>query len=825
MAFVSCELEKTVPIEEIASLETPRIAAMKRQVQELNDAGIRSTRLYTNLAASLRGTKGEPQIIRRAKALVYHLEHVEMPVYDAEQLLGSVTGMWPVDEARNEVPYDALRAEAVEALDRYFASRREDQDKDGSFSAREGLSFEESTAISKLRFGSLMARDHYDANIRFLDLQRLIEDMTQHYAPSYRFENWEIGSVLEKHFQYSYGDETMQILRDNGWNSANHTNLNYRMIVQRGLGSIIDEIDARLSDAQDAKKREFYTACGIVMRGVSDFIRRYADAARRAAKTADAQRAGELLAMAQVMEKVSRERPESFTEAIELVWLIQLIGNIFGGSALSLARFDQYMFPFYRRDIESGAITLNRVRELICSLYLKLNEPKMRTVQSLCVGGVHVQNGEDACNDLSRICLEAMAILKTPYPNMSARVAPGKTPDWFYDEIVRTVKAGCGQPMVLNDAVWVPNLASLGMPVEWARDYYNMGCTEIMIQGKDSNWITGGMVLLPEMLNEMIAEAARDNVRYASFDAFLAEYLRRLNAVCDQYGEVGRRAIEAQRALNCDPFASSLIDGCLESGVDYFKGGSLCGDPCAIPAQGLGTVADSLAAIRRLVFDQGRLTLKRLAELLESDFQGCEAERRLLASATVCFGNDDDYVDEIAKKVFDTYSAAVRRQNENRPPRTRFVNNVFSYNMHITLGEGLGATANGRRAGEAISDCIGPSQGCDREGATALLNSVLKLSNADVTGAYALNFKISPSMVRDEAGTRALIRLLKVYIQEGGPQIQINYQNPRDLLDAQKHPEKHRDLVVRIAGYCEYFINLDHRLQCEIIERTLHEVG
>lgn len=825
MPFVSRELGKMIPIEQISLLETPRIAAMKQQVQALNDAGIRTTRLYVNMAHSLRNTQGEPQCIRRAKALVYHLENIDMPVYDAEQLVGSVTGMWPVDEVRSKVSYEDLRKEALEALDSYFACRQDEQDKDGSFSAREGLSFEESTAISKLRFGSLMARDHYDANIRFQDLQRLIEEMTDLYATKYCFENWEIGSVLEKSFQYSCGNETMQLLRENGWNSANHTNLNYCMLVKRGIGSIIEEIDERCLNAKEDDKKEFYTACGIIMRGVSCFIRRYADVTRIAAEKAEKLRAKELYVMADVMEKVSLQRPESFTEAIELVWLIQLIGNIFGGSALSLARFDQYMFPFYKKDIEAGKITLERVRELISSLYLKLNEPKMRTVQSLCVGGVDVECGEDACNDLSKICLEVMSMLKTPYPNMSARVAPGKTPDWFFDEIIRTIKAGCGQPMVLNDSVWIPNLASLGMPVEWARDYYNMGCTEIMIQGKDSNWITGGMILLPELLNDMISDVVQSGLHYADFDTFLEEYLRRLQVACDQYGEVGRKAIEAQRLRNCDPFASSLIDGCLESGVDYFKGGSLCGDPCAIPAQGLGTVSDSLAAIRRLVFDEGKLSLERLGDLIKSDFKDGEKERQMLSSAAPCFGNDDDYVDVIAKRVFDTYSMAVRKQNEHRPAKTRFVNNVFSYNMHITLGEGLGATANGRHAGEAISDCIGPSQGCDSEGATALLNSVLKLSNKDVTGAYALNFKLSPSVVRDEVGTRALVQLLKVYIREGGPQIQINYQNPEDLLDAQKHPERHRDLVVRIAGYCEYFINLDHRLQCEIIERTLHEVG
>lgn len=826
--FVAPALETFLSIDQIpGALLTERVKKMKDVVQTLNDAGLRKTRLYPNLAASLKTTKGEPQCIRRAKALVYHLEHVETPVYEAEQLIGSVTGMWPVDEERNRtLTYEQLTKETIAMLDQYFAQRETVDKHDVGFGYKEGLSFEESAKLTKFRFGSLMARDHYDANINFQDMQQLIADMTEHYRGKYKIENWEIGAAIEKYFQYDYGEETMALLRENGWNAANHTNLNYKSLVVKGVGGILQEIKTYLAQAETQEKREFYTACQITMEGVSAYIRRYAQAAAQAAaETACPTRKAELLEMARVMEKVSTDVPETFTEAIELVWLFQLIGNLFGGSALSLSRFDQYMFPFYRRDIEAGAITLERVRELVCSLYLKLNEPKMRTVQSLCVGGVKVEDGTDACNDLSKICLEAMSTLKMPYPNMSARIDPDQTPTWFYEEVVRTVKAGCGQPMILNDKVWIPNLASLGLPVEWARDYYNMGCTEIMIQGKDSNWITGGLLFFPQMLNDQIAKAVAENKTYDSFEAFMAEYEQAIRDKAAQSAENGKRAIQAQRALNCDPFASSLVDGCLESGTDYFKGGSLAGDPISISGQGLGTAADSLSVIRKFVFDEKRYTLAQIHEMLQRNFEGYELERQQFMNRAPSYGNDDPYVDELAQRIFNTYSAAVRQQNENRLPKTRYVNNVFSYNMHITLGESLGATANGRLAGEAISDCAGPTQGRDSEGSTALLNSALGLSPADVTGAHALNFKISPSLVKDTEGTQALVALLRVYLQDMGPQIQINYQNPEDLIDAQKHPEKHRDLVVRIAGYCEYFVNLDHRLQCEIIERTIHEVA
>ena len=616
------------------------------------------------------------------------------------------------------------------------------------------------------------------------------------------------------------------------YNGVGHVTVKYWEVLEIGYEGIMAKAQAELDkcnvgDGDYAERSRFLEAVIMSCQAVIDYADRYAKLAlEMAEKCTDPQRKAELLVIASNCSKVPAKGATNFWEACQSFWFVQqLLQMESSGHSISPGRFDQYMYPFYKHDIEAGTITVDRVFELICSLYMKLNEPKMRTVQSLAVGGICCESGEDACNDLSKLCLEAMSTLKTPYPNMSARVMPGKTPDWFYDEIMRTVKAGCGQPMVLNDAVWVPNLTSLGIPEKWARDYYNMGCTEIMIQGKDCNWTTGGLIFFPELLNAMIRKSAAEGRTYESFEEFLGEYLKLIDKQCDEAGESGKNVIHSQRERNCDPFASSLIDGCLENATDYFQGGTDTGDPISVSAQGLGTAADSLSAIRKFVFEENRYTLAELGQMLHEDFAGHELDRLRLANGAPKFGNDDDYVDEIAKRLFDSYAAGVRRQNEDRLPKTRYVDNVFSYNMHITLGESLGATANGRSAGEAISDCVGPTQGADTEGSTALLNSVLKLSHKDVTGAHALNFKISPSFVKDREGTQAAIRMLKVYLEQMGPQIQINYQNPKDLLDAQVHPDKHRDLVVRIAGYCEYFVNLDHRLQCEIIERTLHEVG
>ena len=825
------DLTRIAPLKEVKARMTPRIQAMQSVVQELNDAGLRKTLLYTNMAESIRQTKGEPTAVRRAKGFAWHLDHVELPIYPAEQLVGSVTGMWPVDEQRNRLTYEDYYQLAVEALDAHDLVRGEEAERESRNhqSDTEGnLSFEENVNAGKMRFGSLMARDHYDADIPFDILQKLIRVLNEERADR-KYEPYEVGKVLELAFTYNYGAETTDALHEINWKIANHTNLNYRDLVKRGYGDILEEIRQRLSKEQDEERKIFYQSTEIAVEGAIHYIQKYAKAAEDEGKSLQAsgdlkaaERAEELFVLSQVLSKISTEKPETFFEALNLVWMTQLIGNLEGGSALSLARFDQYMYPFYKKDMEAGILSEERAFELMCALYLKLNEPKMRTVQSLSVGGVTTE-GENGANELTKLCLEVMTFLAMPYPNMSVRLNPEKSPQWLYEEVIRTVKAGCGQPLVLNDSVWIPNLVSVGLPLEKARNYYNMGCTEIMIEGSDCNWLTGGMLSLPEILADQVQEAAKQGKEYQDFEEFFEEYLDEIRLEVDNSGRDGVRFMKAERSGSQDPFASALIEGCLSKGLDYFQGGTQTGSPISIMAQGLGTASDSLSAIKKWVFETGDLTLEKLAKAMEADFEGYELLKRKLEKAPA-FGNDDDYVDDIAVRIFDAYSSRVRAQNAiYKLENARFVNNVFSYNLHIELGELTPATPNGRKKGEAISDCIGPSQGKDSNGPTALMNSIFKLSTEDITGAFALNMKISPSLVKDEEGTAAVVELLKTYIREKGAEVQFNYVDATALQEAQKEPQKHRDLVVRIAGYCEYFVNLDYKLQNEIIERTLQE--
>ena len=459
-------------------------------------------------------------------------------------------------------------------------------------------------------------------------------------------------------------------------------------------------------------------------------------------------------------------------------------------------------------------------------LFRSMNEPKMRTVQSMTVGGVDVKTGEDAANALSKMCLEVMAMVKLPYPNLSCRIDPDKSPAWLYDEAVRTIKAGCGQPLILNDRVWVPNLASTGMAVEAARDYFNQGCTEIMIQGKDSNWSGCGLVLFPRYILELLQEVHDQGRTFDRFSDFLDAVQVKIEEDIKKMGPVGNKNVRRIRESCEDPFASALVEGCLDKGLDYFRGGTITGTPISIGGQGLGTAADSLSMIKTYVYDEKKLTLGELYEILQANFAGHELLRKRIDQTIGKFGNDLDAVDDMAKRMFDTYCSSVRKLNDTREfADSRFVMNVFSYNSHISIGEGLGATPNGRLKGEPISDCVGPTQGADSMGPTAMINSILKLEHADVTGCYALNLKLSPSLVKDEAGTKAFTQILRTYVRHFGPELQVNYVSLEQLKAAQDEPDKHRDLVVRIAGYCEYFVNLDRTLQNEIIKRTIHELA
>jgi len=805
-------VHSTLDLATVRALKSDRIARMEKLTQDLNEAGIRKTELFTNIAESLRETEGQPKELRRAKAFAHHLKKVSKPVYDHEQLIGSITGMCPVDP---DVPdLDARREEAVRVLDAYFTDKRK-----GTERAKKavGVSFDDQFTSGKQR-SALMARDHYEANIRFLDLQQLIAEMNAKYADEPGLRPGEVGKVLEAYFNYDYGEETRRLMRELPWNVANHTCLDFPRLVRVGYDGIRGQVCA--AKAQHPERETYYDAMLISLDAASGYIHDYAAEMRKAAEAVACEvRKAELAEMARISDKIADKKPDTFTEALQLVWMTHLISNVDGGSAMSIGRFDQYMRPFFEKDYAEGALTLERARELIAALWLKLNEPKMRTVQSCCLAGV-TPAGEDGASLLTQLCLEVTAMLKLPYPNVSVRIDPDRSPSWLLGECIRTIKAGAGMPMILNDKVWVNNFVDIGLSLEDARDYYNMGCVEMLIQSKQPNWMGGGGANLPQLVLDEIKKKKDEPL--GTFEAFLDDIVEGIHASILGREKAIFERIEAVK-VSCDPFASALVEGCIESGKDFFAGGTALGQFVSFGCSGLGTATDSLCAIRKHVFEEKTLTLERLYDALEANYEGY-ADVRALMQDRLSYGNDDDEADMIAKRLFDTAAADIKSYNK-LDCRERFISSLFSYNGHISGGEALGATPDGRCCGDPISDCLAPVQGRDTNGPTATLNSLLKLDMGGVTGAHAMNLKINAALLKDKMGTDALQALAMAYLYDYGPQLQVNYVDANDLIAAQKEPEKYKNLVVRIAGYCEYFVNLDRKLQGEIISRTLHEIA
>ena len=807
------------------SLLEMRVDAALSHLREQTAVPVRRTTIFGPIAESARSSRGEPLQLRRALAFAALMKSATQPIFPSELLAGSHLGVWPEE---TDIPdYDKAYREARLVVERFGADKR----------AR--------GHIDRSRRYALIARNHYNASIPFETLQRLIDEIGREAARAREHDpesslggvsEQEVARELERHFNLDYGEDARIAREELHWSAANHLDLNYASLVTRGLGDIGREICKRIEETDDPEKLEFYAAAQIALEATVGYIRRYAENVRREALACLERGASALSAeldkIAVILDKVAWERPETFREALQLVWIIHVIGNTQGGSALSFARFDQYMRSFYEADLEAGRITREEAMALIATVFVKVNEPKMRAVQSLTVGGTTV-DGEEGTSDLSRLVLEVTRLLRLPYPNVSVRVSPG-SPEWIYDEIVETMRAGSGHPMVLNDESWIPNLTRSGFSLSEARDYYNMGCVEIMVQGRQPQWISLVKgVDLPGIIELVLSNGCGnlagetgprtgELIELSCFDYFLEAYLEQLR---HRVAILGRQSAECDDLwkVSYDPFSSMLIDGCLENGADSFHGGTSSRPSRAVGGFGLGTAADSLSAVRRFVYEEKRITLGELARVLADDFRSAEEIRVLLEQRTPAFGNDDDFVDTIAARIFNEFTDAVHALNDPHLPH-RFVTHFFSYLRHVNMGEIISATPNGRRSGEPMSDALGPTQGRDTGGPTRLIRSVLKLDPSRITGGCAVNLKVTASLLKDRQGTDGLKALVRSYVAEGGLQLQVNVADEEELRAAQREPGKHADLVVRVAGFCEYFTRLDRKLQDEIIARTGHAV-
>ncbi|MDR0904673.1 MAG: formate C-acetyltransferase/glycerol dehydratase family glycyl radical enzyme, partial [Oscillospiraceae bacterium] len=645
-----------------------------------------------------------------------------------------------------------------------------------------------------------------------------------------------------------------------------HVTANYEKLLRVGFGGIRREIAARLAELdtakpEDIRREQFYIAELIMLEGVKAYITRYGELAADMAKSeTDAARKAELTRVSANCLHVAEGAPRDFWEAIQL-WHIatNMIIIETNGHSVTYGRFDKIFWPFYKNDIANGTLTREFMQELIEHSFLKMHV--MRKIRdtnaiffssgtimggtALDVGGVD-ENGDDITNDLSYMVLDAHAHTRIPNPWMGVRLHED-SPTEFKIKVFNVIRIGTGEPKIFNDEPMIQSLLNYGRTLEDARDYVGVGCVEPSVPGKTYGWHDSGSVNLTKIMQlainggkcvgcnsgckqwskcvgagRTLSPDTGDLTTFTSFDEVLESYDKQMKYWCDILVTLINKNDLTHQRLKPLPYLSLLIEGCIDVGADVSTGAATynLSGPQGV---GIGTTADSLTVIKQLVFDEKRVTGTELLAALEANWEGHEPLYAFVNSDRVHhYGNDDDYADDIARFVMATYCKHI----EHRPTAHggEFAPGVFSVTNNVMHGSVLSATPDGRKAGEPVSDCIGPAHtqlgSHDTRGPTAVANSVAKLDHQRIGNGIILNWKFAPTAVSGEGGLDSLIALMDTYFENHGMQSQFSIVGRETMLAAQKTPEKYRDLVVRIAGYSAYFTELSTELQNDLIGRT-----
>ena len=650
------------------------------------------------------------------------------------------------------------------------------------------------------------------------------------------------------------------------YGGVGHVCANYAKLFEQGYGGLKKQVEEKLVALNPAlpenlKKREFYKAQLIVLEAVICFIRRYAQMAREmAAEEQDVTRKNELLQIAENCEWVAENPPRTFWEAIQLYHLatnIILIES--NGHSVTYGRFDQLFYPFYKRDMENGTVKKEFIQELIECFFLKMNQLlKLRdygnTVVSggtmmggtaLDVGGIDEQ-GNDITNDLSFMVLDAHAHTRIPNPWMAVRLH-ANTPREFKIKVFNVIRIGTGEPKILNDEVYLKAAMNYGLSLEDARNYVGIGCVEPNAAGKQYGWHDADYFNMAKVLELAINDGrclgCSDRCErwqvcggagkrlgletgsledFKSFDEVLQAYDKQMKYWCDRVISMVNIMDLTHQRLKPLPYLSLLVEDCIEKGVDVSAGGARY-NTSGVQGVGTGTVADSLSTIKQLVFEEKKVDGKKLLDAVKNNWQGYESLYALVNSPKVHhYGNDIDFADELANIALNTFC----RHIEKRPNAHGgiFSPGVFSVSVNLPAGFSVWATPDGRKAGEPVSDCLGPvhtvAGSHDVSGPTAIANSVAKLDLSRVGNGTILNWKFTPTCLSGESGRDNLISFMDTFFEKGGMQSQFNVVSKQTLLAAQANPEKYKGLLVRVAGYSAYFTELSEALQNDLIGRT-----
>ena len=762
------------------------------------------------ITESFKKTEGEPIVIRRAKALDEILSKMSIYIEEGMLIIGNQAGTNFAAPVFPEYSFNWV----IDELD--------------EFSKRSGDYFN-LTEDTKNRLRVL--QDYWQGKTH---QDKVLDDLP------------EINRKAEKQGVLHRGGISMS--------GDGHIIPNHDFVLAEGFGGLarIAEENSR-KEGLTQEQKDFYEAVKISMNAALKYIKRFSVlAAEEALKEKDKKRKKELEDLSKMFEHLMTGKAQTFHEAVETVYLTHLLMMIeSNGHSFSFGRFDQYIYPYYKADIDSGKLTKEKALEIITHFFIMTNSlNKIRPwghtqysggyplYSNLIVGGMK-PDGNEGTNDVSYLCLEAMNLSRLPEPNLSVRFCE-ETPRSLLKDAARLIRKGFGMPSVFCDEVVIPAMMTLDLDIETARDYASMGCVETAIPGKWGHRATGmtyinfGKILELIMNNGMdpvtgiqlfsiTGENNRD-INYKNYDELWQAWETALKFYSDLAVDCDLVCDRSLKYFDADAFASSTINCSLERGKTLKNGGAEY-DYVSQSNIGPSVVGDSLAAVKKLVFDEKILTMKELRDAMDSNFEGIEgAKVRKLCRQAPKFGNDIDYVDNIVADVYESYLALLPQYRTDRygcgPKGCGYTMSTSNITSYVPNGFDVGATPDGRFAGKPLNEGASPCLGADKEGPTAVINSVSKLPNEKIAGGQLLNMRFAPGALAGEENLEKFVSFIEAGRYKNIFHNQFNIVDGATLKAAKENPEEHADLMVRVAGYCALFSTLMPEAQDAIIERT-----
>ena len=738
--------------------------------------------LYTQ---SHKETVGEPEIIRRAKATKNILEKMEISIREKELIAGNRT-----------------------------------------IKPRSGIISPEMDPYWIMKEIDTMATRPQD---QFIFTEKDKKIFTESLYPYWKDKSLKdsLNGIIPEYIRKAVNEKIVNLNQtDKG---QGHIIPDFESVLKNGYGKIRDEVKEKV---ENNPENEFYKASLITLEATISHIKRYEELAQKmVSEEKDENRKKELQKISEISGKIATEPAETFLEALQLLWYTSIVLQMeSNASSISLGRIDQYLYPYYKNDIEKGE-DKEKLKEYLEAFYIKTNDVVLLRSEhsakffagfpsgyTALLGGVNIY-GQSAVNELSYLCLEAYHDIRLPQPNLGVRVNDIE-PKKFIKKTCETIALGTGIPQLFNDEVVIPSFLSRGVSLEDARDYSVVGCVELSIPGKTYGLHDIAMLNILKIMEKVLYN--NENSENLTLEKINGEIKESISYYVKLMAEGSNIVDEGHKKYAPVPLLSTMVKDSTEKGKDITAGGARY-NFSGVQGIGLPNLCDSLMIIKKFVFDEKKYTFKEVIEALKNNYEGnvYEKMKNEFISDETKYGNDIDEVDNISAEILRYYCKEVEKYKN--PRGGIFIPGSYTVSAHIPLGEVVGATPDGRLSGEQLADGgLSPMFGRDIFGPTAVLKSLSKLDNVLLTNGSLLNVKLSPSAVKTEEGINKFVNFIYAYMKLKLTHIQFNVIGVETLKKAQVEPEKYGNLVVRVAGYSAFFSELNKKIQDDIIHRTEH---